>query len=194
MGMRAATGAIAEVHIEDGALVSKVLGNAPARGICGSGLVDAVAAGLELGCIQPAGRLAGGRTALPLAEPVVITQRDIRELQLAKAATAAGIAIVLERLGASPGDLRRLYLAGAFGNYLNRASARRIGLINFPGDQVEPAGNTALLGAKLALFEESTYANLRLRVEHIPLGSDPVFQDQYVEAMLFPERNPNGEG
>ncbi|HWB97976.1 MAG TPA: ASKHA domain-containing protein [Bryobacteraceae bacterium] len=184
-GMRAATGAIAEVDAMDGAMVCRVLGNVPPRGICGSGLVDAVAAALDLGWIQSSGRLAGGNGKLPVQPPVELTQRDIRELQLAKAATAAGLRIVLARWGAEPGDLRRLYLAGAFGNYLNRTSARRIGLIELPQEKIEAAGNTALLGAKLALFQESDYADLRGRIEHVPLGSDPVFQDQYVESMVF---------
>ena len=90
--------------------------------------------------MKPNGRLAGG--PLALAESVSLTQRDIRELQLAKAAVAAGIRIVLERLGATAEDVEKLYLAGAFGNYVNRASAQRIGLISFPEDTVHPAGNT----------------------------------------------------
>lgn len=186
-GMRASTGAIAEVRAVEGAMVCHVLGNTAARGICGSGLVDAVAVGLDLGMIQSSGRLANGNGKLVVQAPVEITQRDIRELQLAKAAIAAGLRIVLARWGAGPEDLRRLYLAGAFGNYLNRASARRIGLIDLPDEKVEAAGNTALLGAKLALFQEDDYAALRGRIEHVPLGSDPVFQDQYVESMAFPE-------
>ncbi len=193
MGMRAAAGAIAEVEAVEGNLVCRVLGHTVPRGICGSGLVDAVAAGLDLGLIQPGGRLAsgnGGNGGLPLAPPVQLTQRDIRELQLAKAATAAGLAIVLERFGARPEDLRTLYLAGAFGNYLNRASARRIGLLEVPLEKVEPAGNTALLGAKLALFYASDYVDLRARIRHIPLGSDPEFQDRYVAAMPFPPTSP----
>ena len=183
MGMRAATGAITEVSVKDGALESRVLGHVAPRGICGSGLVDAVAAGLDLGLIRANGRLAQGKT-MPLAGPVALAQADIRELQLAKAATAAGIQILLERWGAAPADLHRIYLAGAFGNYLNRNSARRIGLLDFPTEVVEPAGNTALLGAKIALFGEG-FGVLR-KVHHIPLGSDPAFQEKYVEAMTFP--------
>ena len=185
MGMQAATGAISEVTISQGSLHCRVLGNLPPRGICGSGLVDAVAAGLELGLVQPTGRLANGNSVFPLCPPVILTQADVRELQLAKAAVAAGIRIVLERLAASPDQVTRLYLAGAFGNYVNRASARRIGLIDFPLDKVEPAGNTALLGAKLALFG-APFAHLRSTVEHISLAADPQFQDIYVSEMGFP--------
>jgi uncharacterized 2Fe-2S/4Fe-4S cluster protein (DUF4445 family) len=179
--MRAATGAISEVTLGGGELACHVLGHGAARGICGSGLVDAVACGLELGRIQSSGKLAGG--PFKLAPQVSLTQADVREVQLAKGAIAAGARILLKRLGAEPGDVRRIYLAGAFGNYINRDSARRIGLIEFPSGIVEPAGNTALLGAKLALFGGD---GADIRVEHVPLASDAEFQDTFVESMLFP--------
>ncbi len=187
MGMQAASGAISEVVVEEGRLRCRVLGGVQPRGICGSGLVDGVAAGLELGLITTTGRLSHG--PLAVCSPVVLTQADVRELQLAKAATAAGTRIVLYRLGAAPGDVRRLYLAGAFGNYMNRSSARRIGLIDFPEEKVEPAGNTALLGAKLALFGKP-FGHLPGRVEHISLAADPRFQETYVEEMSFPAAAP----
>lgn len=190
-GMRAATGAISSVGVAEGQLRCHVLGGVAPRGICGSGLVDAVAAGLDLGLIQPSGRLRDGPDgSLLLREPVSITQTDIRELQLAKGAIAAGIRLLLARWGAGPEDLTRLYLAGAFGNYINRASARRIGLLNFPIDMVKPAGNTALLGAKLALFnsseDEFAYSALRRKTEHLTLNTEPGFMDVFVEEMTFP--------
>jgi uncharacterized 2Fe-2S/4Fe-4S cluster protein (DUF4445 family) len=187
MGMQAAAGAISEVSVVEGRLQCRVLGGVAPRGVCGSGLVDAVAAGLELGLITPTGRLADG--AFVVCPPVVLTQADVRELQLAKGAIAAGVRIVLDRLGASAGDVTRLYLAGAFGNYINRASARRIGLIDFPLEKVEPAGNTALLGAKLALFG-TPFAHIRARVEHLSLAADRRFQEIYVEEMSFPASAP----
>jgi uncharacterized 2Fe-2S/4Fe-4S cluster protein (DUF4445 family) len=187
MGMRASTGAISEVSIREGALECGVLGDGEPRGICGSGLVDAVAAGLDLGLVLPSGRLTNGARTLPLAAPVALTQADIRELQLAKGAVAAGVRIVLDRLHACAADVERLYLAGAFGNYVNRASARRIGLIDFPDEKIQQAGNTALLGAKLALFaDDLDFADLRRRVEHICLSAHPDFEEIYVEEMRFP--------
>jgi uncharacterized 2Fe-2S/4Fe-4S cluster protein (DUF4445 family) len=189
-GMRASAGAISQVAVEDGRVQCYVLGNIEARGICGSGLVDAVAAGLDLGIILPSGRFANGRTEWTLRPPVTLTQADIRELQLAKAAIASGLHLLRERWGGA--DPVRLYLAGAFGNYVNRASARRIGLINYPPDQIQPAGNTALLGAKLALFgtdgpdgEDGSYHDLRRRVEHVSLSADPHFQDVFVQELSF---------
>jgi uncharacterized 2Fe-2S/4Fe-4S cluster protein (DUF4445 family) len=185
MGMRAATGAISEVRLEAGALRCHVIGGGEPRGICGSGLVDAAAVGLELGVISPAGRLAGG--AWTLAGPVRLTQADIRQLQLAKAAIAAGIRILLGRRGLAAGDIAEVHLAGAFGNYVNRESARRIGLFHFPLERVRPAGNTALRGARLALVQGvSGYGSLRSRVAHVPLAADPAFQRIYVEEMPFP--------
>ena len=190
MGMRAATGAISEVRISGGRPRCRVLGNEPPRGICGSGLVDAVSVGLELGAISPSGRFTGGVTEWLLAPPVSLSQNDIRELQLAKGAIAAAIRILLSQWRAGAEEVRKVYLAGAFGNYINRTSARRIGLLDFPEEKVQPAGNTALLGAKLALFrkdeEDPDFASLRRRITHIPLASDPKFQDVFVECMSFP--------
>ncbi len=189
MGMRAATGAISEVALEQGKIVCRVLGNVAPRGICGSGLVDAVAAGLALGNIQPSGRLLPKNEVWSLCPPVHLTQADVREVQLAKGAIAAGIRILLEEWGAAPGAVSRVYLAGAFGNYINRQSARRIGLFDFALDQVAPAGNTALLGAKLALFcldvEPGDYLEIRRRVRHLSLSDNAHFQDVFLQEMTF---------
>lgn len=194
MGMRAASGAISEVELVDDngerRLDCRVLGNVTPAGICGSGLVDAVACGLDLGRVRSNGRLGGDGADWLLQAPVVLTQTDIRQLQLAKGAISAGIRILLARLGATTADLTRLYLAGAFGNYINRSSAQRIGLLPFPPEQVQPAGNTALLGAKMALFagdDLEQYAAIRRMTRHIPLNEDPQFMDVYVDEMSFPE-------
>lgn len=197
MGMRASTGAISEVLLENGVVQCRVLGSVEPRGICGSGLVDAVAVGLDLGTIKPTGRMNGttqsanGERGWTLCPPVVLSQTDIRELQLAKGAIAAGIHLLLEQWGASEKDLTRLYLAGAFGNYISRSSARRIGLLKFPLDIVQPAGNTALLGAKLGLFlnDEGVYARIRAKTQHVGLNEDPNFQDAFVDEMGFPDES-----
>lgn len=189
MGMRAATGAIAEAFIEGSELRFRVLGGGEPRGICGSGLVDVIAAGLKLGRILPGGRLANGSGEWPLVGPIKLTQRDIRELQLAKAAIAAGSRLLLKRAGACSHDVQRVYLAGAFGNYVNPASARAIGLLAFPEERVVHAGNTALTGAKIALFyppEEREFVELRKRVEHVPLAGEPDFEETFVAEMCFP--------
>jgi uncharacterized 2Fe-2S/4Fe-4S cluster protein (DUF4445 family) len=189
MGMRAATGAISEVRVQNGKLVFSVLGDGEARGICGSGLVDAVAAGLDLGRIKPSGRFTQGET-MDLVDGVSLNQWDIRELQLAKGAIAAGLEILLEEWGATLHDLKTVYLAGAFGNYINQTSAKRIGLLDFPSEKIAPSGNTALLGAKLALFDldkhHDAYPEALAKVKHFPLKLHPRFQEAYVERMTFP--------
>ena len=185
-GMRAATGAISEIKVENESLACRVIGSGEARGLCGSGLVDAVAAGLELGWIHPGGRMSN-RTEMPLAGPVSLRATDVRELQLAKGAIAAGLRMLTAKLGASLEDIQQLHLAGAFGNYINRSSAQRIGLLRVPLNRVVPAGNTALLGAKLALFEEpASWDAIAKRVEHVALNEDPGFHDIYVDEMRFP--------
>ncbi len=189
MGMRAATGAISEVHLENDQLRCHVLGGTAPRGICGSGLVDAVAASLELNRIKPNGRLANGES-LSLANPVSLTQWDIRELQLAKGAIAAGVELLLQQWPATRAEVKVLHLAGAFGNYIRQSSARRIGLLNFSPGQISAAGNTALLGAKLALFSVNehgkTFPGLLRKVKHVSLHEDPQFQETYAEHMGFP--------
>jgi uncharacterized 2Fe-2S/4Fe-4S cluster protein (DUF4445 family) len=186
-GMRAGDGAIDRVEARDGALVAHVLGGGEARGLCGSGLVDAVAAALDLGLLLPSGRLAGGRKELPLAGAVVLTQGDIRELQLAKGAVAAGLRILNARLGVAP---RRILLAGAFGNYVRARSARRIGLLPPEAPEPEALGNTALRGTRRLTLSPAHRASalqaLLDRTEHVELAADPEFQDTYVECMAFP--------
>ena len=191
MGMRAATGAIAAVARDaDGSLACKVLGGGPPRGLCGSGLVDAVAVGLDAGWILPNGRFQKSGP-IPLSGPVTLAQADVRELQLAKGAIAAGLGCLLARWGAELGDVRKVWLAGAFGNYISRVSARRIGLLPFPLERVDASGNTALLGAKMALCQQlwtgDDFAGLLGRVEHVPLNEDPSFEDGFIGEMRFPD-------
>ncbi len=183
MGMRAATGAIAHVAVHDGALQISTIGGGAAQGICGSGLVDAVAAGLEIGAILPNGRLAGGRREWELAAPVRLSQQDIRELQLAKGAIAAGLRLLAERWGAGLDEIETVYLAGAFGNYVRIESARRIGLIEVAAESVAPVGNTALRGVKMALLGRDRAEEIRKVTEHVALAEDPRFQDTFVECL-----------
>ena len=191
MGMRAATGAISRAEIRDGALQCHVIGGGKARGICGSGLVDLVAALLELGEIKTNGRFRDGGDSITVADSVILTQQDIRELQLAKGAISAGIQSVLEKRGCRADDLQEVYLVGAFGNYLSPASARRIGLLDFAPEVVQPVGNAAMVGAKMILFEsphakQPVWESILSCVEHVDLGSDPEFMDAFVGEMSFP--------
>ncbi len=181
-GMRAGTGAIDNVHVRDGGLDCHVIGGGAARGVCGSGLVDAAACGIDLGLIRANGRLTNADKRLPLADGVALAQSDIRELQLAKGAMAAGLRMLTGE------GVEKLYLAGAFGNYIRQASARAIGLL--PEDlAVEPVGNSALRGARMLLLTPSTRkARLRKIValsRHVELAADPDFQYLYAEMMAL---------
>lgn len=190
MGMRAATGAIAEVTRHGDGLVCRVIGGGRPRGVCGGGLVDAVAVGLIWPGCSRMDSCGEGRVCRS-TKTWLRVQCDIRELQLAKGAIASGVRLLARRWGTTVEDLEGVYLAGAFGNSVNRASARRIGFLPFATDRIRPAGNTALLGAKLALFRSAddpgaAYARLRGRVEHMALNDDPGFLDQYIQDMGFP--------
>ena len=181
-GMTARAGAIDAVRIHDGAYECHVLGGKVARGICGSGLVDAAACALELGQVLPSGRLTGGVKTLRLTENVSLTQSDIRELQLAKGAMAAGLKILA---GAPP---RSIWLAGAFGSYIKEAAARAIGLL--PQDAaIQPVGNSALRGARMLLLTPTHRDALLVRLcaltRHVELAADPAFQDTFADCMAF---------
>ncbi len=189
MGMRAVTGAIAHVSFAqaafaEGALRLNVIGDVAPRGICGSGLVAAAAAGLRSGAILANGRIAGDSRIFPIAPPVVLYQSDIRELQLAKGAIAAGFRRLLKRLGADVASLHAIHLAGAFGNYVQIESALRIGLLEAPHAIIHAAGNTALRGAKMLLLAEEPALP---PIEHVSLAEDPAFQDEFATCMSFPE-------
>lgn len=187
IGMRAATGAIGACRSEAGALIPEVLGGGPPRGICGSGLVDAIAGALDLQWIVPSGRLQRGRAGIPLAPGLALQPQDVRHLQLAKGAVAAGIHLLCRNLGGSVADVRRVFLAGAFGNYVRIAAAVRIGLLPVAPDLIAPVGNTALLGARLALnHDDHAYAAIRALTRHVELKIEPSFDDTYIDAMGFP--------
>lgn len=185
MGMRAASGAISRVFLRDAVLECHVIGNAPPRGICGSGLVDAVATGLDMGAVLPSGQLANGAREFPIDGPVTLAQADIRELQLAKAAIASGMRLLLERWGAAHDDIEVVHISGAFGNYVRIESAVRTGLLEIAPCRIEAAGNTALRGAKMVLL--SPDLDFPGPIEHIPLASEPGFQDTFVACLQFPE-------
>ena len=184
MGMRAATGAVAHVSVVDGKLQAEVIGGGAPRGICGSGLVDAVAAGLDCGAILASGRIADGSKRFPVAGGVELVQADVRELQLAKGAIAAGFRILLRQIGAEWEDLAAVHLAGAFGNYVRVASAARIGLLEAPAAMIHAAGNTALQGAKYLLAAERQSLP---PVEHLSLAADAAFEEEFGTSMGFPE-------
>lgn len=189
MGCGSVPGAVDGVWAEDGRLKAHTIGGAPAAGVCGSGLIDAVAALLDLGLVEDSG--ATDEERLYLTEGVYLIPADIRSVQLAKAAVAAGIRTLMHQAGVSAEDIHALYLAGGFGSHLDIASAARIGL--FPRElagRVKVIGNAALSGAAELLLDTSRLAALSqiaARSRHVSLGGNPWFNEAYMEEMLFPE-------
>ena len=188
-GMRGSEGAVDHVWLEEGRITWHTIGEAPPRGLCGSGLLDLVAVLLEQEIISGSGRMEDKQYVL--FDNVVLTQKDVREVQLAKAAIRAGIELLAETMGVQVEDIRRVYLAGAFGNYMNPDSACRIGMIP-PAlrDRIVPIGNAAGEGAKLCALSRTEFAyskQLAQTTEFLELASLPQFQNRYVDALLFDE-------
>lgn len=188
-GVNARPGAIDRVWVQDGRLCCHVIGGGQAQGICGSGLVDAVAAALELGLINSRGNILSGEKIIPLTENIHLTQEDIRQVQLAKGAIAAGIELLAAHLGIGIENIETLYLAGAFGSHLDPASACRIGLLP-PAllQRVTPIGNAALGGAKLLACSRDTLATaqaLTERTEFVELAAAPGFSRCFAKNMRF---------
>ena len=188
-GMRGAEGAVDHVFLKDGAISYHVIGDAAPRGLCGSGLLDLVAVLLDMGIIDESGRMEGG--SYTLCENVTLTQKDVREVQLAKAAIRAGIELLSQQMGVETARIRQVYLAGAFGNYMDPASACRIGMIPpILQERIVPIGNAAGEGAKLCALSREMFrysGKIAEETEFLELASLPQFQDCYVDALEFEE-------
>jgi uncharacterized 2Fe-2S/4Fe-4S cluster protein (DUF4445 family) len=187
--MRAAAGAIEKVNFENGRCAYSVIGDGEPQGICGSGLIDIVAELLNAGIIDSTGRM--DRPEFIITDKVKITQRDIRQVQLAVAAIRAGINIMLKKAGLKPGDLKRVLVAGGFGSFIRRNHAQRLGLLpaEINHEKISFIGNTSLAGAKLALLSNKARlkaAELAGQTEHLELSVDSDFQNEFAEAMIFP--------
>lgn len=204
MGMPAAPGAVSQVRLEGGGMVCGVVGGGRALGICGSGLIDGAAALLELGLIDESGRINeesptarlltrwNDGPALRLEDSgVLLTQRDIRELQLAKASICAGIRTLLHEAGMGPEDLDAFLLAGGFGSYIDCANAGRIGMIPVElAEKGKPIGNAAGMGAVMELLNvryRDRSREIAARARTLELSSSAYYMEQYVDAMGFPE-------
>ncbi|HKI88001.1 MAG TPA: ASKHA domain-containing protein [Draconibacterium sp.] len=193
-GMRATTGAVSSVTAspnpseggEKDQLSCHVIGNVKAKGICDSGLIDAMAILLRQEKIGLFGEINSGEEKIELAPGVFLTQQDIREFQLAKAAIAAGLQILLNRLEITFNEIDQVFIAGGFGNFLNIQHVIETGLIETTEDKIVKLGNTALIGAKMFLFEEENFIQQILtKTVHINLEGDPAFQDIYIEKMML---------
>lgn len=199
-GMRGAAGAVDHVKYEDGKWNYTTVGNKPAVGLCGSGLIDLVAGLLDAGMLDENGVLRSGQEkqgVFILVPPerggnergVYLTQKDLGEVQLAKAAIAAGIQMLMERIGITEDDICSVYIAGAFGNYMDPVSAGKIGLL--PATlvkKVKPVGNAAGEGAKIALVNEKEMLEmdeLVRKIEFVELAASADFQDHFIDELGF---------
>ncbi len=217
-GMRGAIGAIEKVQIGED-VACEVIGGAPPIGICGSGLIDAVAKMLVAGVLDASGRLrikakeslapalgarlikAEGKESFVLVwaaeagkdEDITLTQTDLRQLQLAKGAICSGVVTLQKVMGIANDEIEELMLCGGFGNYINTESAVRIRLLpELPLERITYFGNAAALGAQMALLSETERAraeDLARGMDHVSLASQPDFQDVFVEALKFQDPN-----
>lgn len=188
MGMSGAVSAIDRVRaLPDGTLEAHVIGDAAPSGICGSGIVDAVASLLDAGALDETGYLEDDPAVI--LPPVVITQADIRAVQLAKSAIHAGIKTLLSHACLTCSDIGIFYIAGGFGSYLDVKNAGRIGLIpNGLTDRVKVLGNAALSGASALLLcspLRQKAAGLASRIQTVELAANPVFAEEYMNNMTF---------
>jgi len=199
-GTGSVEGAIQRLQIAPGGRVSfDTIGNGPPIGICGSGLIDALAELLEHGIIDWTGKFTGGRERFTLAERgrgVYLDGSDLDNLKLAKAAVAAGAGVLLERAGVGADSLSRLFLAGAFGTYIDVTNANRIGMLpGIPPERVVKVGNASIEGAAMVLLSRESRREaeeLAGKITHVSLEQDPAFQDRFIEELCFPEYRKNG--
>ena len=187
MGMGAKTGAITKVRVENGEFKVNTIGNASPIGICGSGVVDAVAALLEAEILDETGYLDDDEAII--SAPVSISQNDIRMVQLAKSAIHAGMRTLLHYAKIDCEQVDQLCIAGGFGSYLDIVNAGKIGLIpNELVPKVRVLGNAALVGAAMLLLNggmRTECERILARGKVVILSADPVFNEEYVERMLF---------
>jgi uncharacterized 2Fe-2S/4Fe-4S cluster protein (DUF4445 family) len=187
MGMRAVTGAISSFNLNEDVIQANVIGNVKPRGICGSALIDAVAILRKQNAIGIFGEINSGADKIILSESISLTQKDIHEFLLAKAAIAAGLDILTRQLSISLSDIDAIYIAGGFGNYINLDHVVETGMILFPKEKIHKMGNTALIGAKMFLFSDVSdiALNILSKTTHINLESNPAFQEIYIENMVL---------
>jgi len=194
-GMRGAEGAIDHVEIETSgdnnnqiSVKYSVIGDVKPIGICGSGLIDAISELVRTGLVDDSGRLTCG-SEFRIADGVSITAKDVRELQLAKGAMAAGVQMLRERVGVAEQDISRVMIAGAFGSYMKPESACGINLIpKSLLNRVVAIGNAAGQGAKLAALSKDEYErakHLAVNMDYMDLATLPEFNDIFVDNLTF---------
>ena len=222
-GMRATAGAIEKVIINDD-LSCNVIGNTRPVGLCGSGLIDLVAELRRTGLVESSGHICAaselpadapaaikrrlienegqgafviaGKSESASGQPLLLTQKDVREMQLANGAIRSGINILLKMAGINCTRIDSVLLAGGFGNFIRRNHARRIGLLPpVPSEKIRFIGNASLMGARRAILsvaEKEFAEKMAHDVRHIDLSLSPEFQAEFSDAIVFPEEEPHG--
>ncbi len=213
-GMRAANGAIERLQISDDFSVRyKVIGDSEPRGICGSGLLDTIAALLRSGAVNKSGKLVKGSTPrvreteegceFLLVEgtksvtgaDIVITQADIENLMRSKAAIYAAVSTLTDSMGLSITDIEKVYLAGGFGNYLDIDNTITIGMLpEMPPNKICFIGNSSLAGARLSLLSKEAFGRVKeiaAKMTYFDLMGNPVFMDKFMSANFLPHTNPD---
>ena len=186
MGMTASTGAISSIINQHGEFNCHTIGNVNPTGICGSGIIDAMAVFMEMNLMNDFGDIQSDNKQIYLDKKVFINQKDIREVQLAKSALQTGLEILYKQSGITHDDIDNLYIAGGFGNFINLSNALKIGLLDLSEDKIRKMGNTALIGAKMFLFTNPGDIEKVLKItRHISLESDPEFQELFIKNMMF---------
>ena len=192
-GMGGRDGAIDHVYLEGGTLQCTVIGGGKAEGICGSGLIDAVAAALDAGWLNARGKILTGDGLIHLTEDIFLDQEDIRQVQLAKGAIAAGIQLMADAMSISFSEVNAVYLAGAFGCYMDPRSACRIGLLPKElEDKITAIGNAARQGANIlacSLEGEKRVERILARTEALELSTLPGFPRCFAKNMRFADGN-----
>ena len=186
-GMPALPGAVYKVEDTAGKLKLSTFAGKPPHGVCGTGLIDLVAIFLERGQLSPQGAILNRKKWLHIAKGISLTQDDIRQMQLACAAIKTGIRLMLKWNGLQEADLDGIYIAGAFGNYLNIRNSMKIGLLpSLEERRIVFVGNSSLAGAKqllISLKERERVESLIRKVRYRTLASDPLFQDYFIKAL-----------
>lgn len=188
-GMRAAPGAISEVEFQNGSFVVSTIGDSAPEGICGSGLVDTVSCLLKNGLIDFTGAIQEeGKDRFEISDGIFLSIEDIREFQLAKAAIATGIQILLNHSSLSSKDISNVYITGGLGNYINVDNIRFLGIIpEIPESKYKRISNAALLGCKKLLYDEMFYYidNILGKSRYCSLETDSSFAEIYCNNMFF---------
>jgi uncharacterized 2Fe-2S/4Fe-4S cluster protein (DUF4445 family) len=214
-GMKAVTGAIERLSLDPASHRAsyETIGGVQPRGLCGSAMIDVVAELWRHGVIDGTGRFNQGVSAPMLRETdgkaefvlvtgeesatgrdIVVTQRDVNEVQRAKAAIYAGCSLLLKKQHLADGDIAQILVAGAFGRSLDPENAKRVGLVpDVPTGRIRFLGNAAVTGAKMALVSKKARAEaseLSRSVGYLELSADPLFGSEFASALFIPHRDP----